>query len=68
MKSKKVVDILFFLSIIQFTIAQVKPIETIVSANKTIYSTNLHNNYKLTVKNQSYDLKLKLQENMKINI
>lgn len=67
MKTKNILAVLTLLLIIQITKAQITPIETIVSANKTIYSTNLHNNYKLTIKNQSYDLKLKLQENMKIS-
>lgn len=58
--------VLFFLSIIQFTIAQVKPIETVVETKRTTYKTSQHSNYMLNFKNQSYELKQKLQRNIKI--
>ena len=67
MKSKYLLFTLFFLSIIQFTMAQVTPIETIIDAKKTTYKTNQHNNYISIVKSQPYELRQKLQENIKIS-
>ena len=67
MKSKKELIILFFLLIFKVGIAQVTPIETVVDTKKTTYSTKLHRENKVIVKNQSYELKQKIQENIKIN-
>jgi len=66
MKLKNILFTLFFLSIIQFTMAQVTPIETVTDAKQTTYSTKSYNNYDTTFKNQSYDLIRKLQENLRL--
>jgi len=66
MKSIKILPILLFLSTVYFSYAQITPIETIVDTKKTIYYTNLYSQKIITYKNQSYDLKQKIQENIKI--
>lgn len=66
MKSKNIVFLLILLSVNQFTKAQITPIKTIIDTNKTTYNTKLHSYYRSVVKNQSYELKQKAQENVKI--
>ncbi|RPD90377.1 hypothetical protein EGM88_15630 [Aureibaculum marinum] len=67
MKSKKILFALFLFSIIQISNGQVTPIEKIVDSKKTTYLTNHHSDYISSVEAQSYEVKLKLQEELKIN-
>jgi len=66
MKSKYILFALFFLSIVQFAMAQVTPIEAVIDKKKTTYSTKSHSNYNTLFENQSYNLLQKLQENLKL--
>lgn len=66
MKSNTTLLILF-LGIIHFSYSQVTPIETIVDSKKTTYLTSQHSNYISNVEAQSNELKLKLQEELKID-
>ena len=66
MKTKNILIALLFLCILQFTIAQITPIETVVDNKKTIYYTSSYSQKIIIFKNQPYDLKQKLQENIKI--
>lgn len=63
----KTLLILLFLSIIHFSYAQVTPIEKIVDSKKTTYLTNQHSDYISSVEAQSNELKLKLEEELKID-
>ena len=67
MKSKKELIILFFLLIFKVGIAQVTPIETVIDTKKTTYKTSQHDAKKSIVKSQSYELRQKIQENIKIS-
>lgn len=61
MKTNNIIIVLFFISIIQITNAQILPIEKIVEVNKTIYNTNQFTQIVNAYKNQPYDLKQKLE-------
>lgn len=66
MKSKYILLTLLFLLTIQIGNAQIIKILTEIDAKKTTYSTVSHNNNKIIVESQSYELKHKIQENIKI--
>lgn len=67
MKTKHIL-VLLFLSIGQLVTSQITPIETITTSDRKIsYNSNNHVANKLIVKNQPYDLMLKLRENVKLD-
>lgn len=66
MKSKYLLLVIFFISLVNLLHSQITPFETVVDDKKTVYKTNMHDFYNTKFENQPYSLIERLRQDLKI--